>query len=444
MNPAEIIARVSWWLAVLVLVLFAVLVGMSHGSFLQKVDRFQFFYGLAFVAYLWLVYVRVMSRRRDMPFEVLAIAVTGIALRLLMFTSPGTDDLHRYVWEGQIQLERWNPYSVPPDDPQVMHLRDDNWENVADPHRTATQAPLTEMMFAGVAWLYPSCGAIKLAVLGWDIVALLALIPWLRAARGSAGSGIIYALSPLVMTAFAVEGHPDSMMLAWLAFAGWMSARRQWYLCGVFVGLAILSGIVAVILLPWLLVRHGRAMWIAALVALLGYMPYSSAGPGLVAGLWDATHGPLFACLGPAILEPITGRWSAVVLSLLILGLYSFWLAFSNRWEMHDFSVRAFGMMILLLPMVQYWYVAWVLIFASLRLHWRWIVLSGSMVFYFDAWRPSIEAGVWNLPSFSYYLIWLPFIATWAAEAGWSLWARQQERQFLVPPEGFEPPFEDD
>ena len=83
---------------------------------------------------------------------------------------------------------------------------------------------------------------------------------------------------------------------------------------------------------------------------------------------------------------------------------------------MHQFGVRVFGMMIVMLPVVRYWYLGWVLIFLAFDFRWRWVVLVGSMVFYFDAWDQMADTGTESLPTLSYLLIWLPFVAAWIIE----------------------------
>src|SRR5579863_1133111 len=39
-----------------------------------------------------------------------------------------SDDLQRYRWEGQVQANGWNPYSIAPNDPRLAYLRDRYYE----------------------------------------------------------------------------------------------------------------------------------------------------------------------------------------------------------------------------------------------------------------------------------------------------------------------------
>ncbi len=442
MSAAQAVRRGLWWLALAGVVLFALVAGLidSAEALVRHLAAFQLFYGLAFAGYVWLVWSRAVTRGRDHPQEAVVLLTAAIALRLLAFSGPSSEQLYRYLWEGRVQLDGWNPYAAPPNDDRMAHLRDERWAAVAHPAATATQPPLLEMVFAAVAWVYPACGSIKLALLGSEVAALLALAGWARAVGRSAAWVGVYGLAPLTLVAFAMEGHPDGLMLLWIALAGWASLRRRWYACGACLGLAVLSKAVAVVLLVWLLVRNPRGALMALAVILIGYLPYSAAGPGLLGSFHEFTSGPLFNSLVPQCLAPVMGAWSAAALCMVALCCYVLWLATCRQLEMHEFGARAFGVMLILLPAVRYWYVSWVLLFAVLGLRWRWVVLCGAMLFYFDVWGAHARTDVWHMPVTSQVLIWVPLVVAWAAEEGWRAWnARQDQRYLAMRMEPYEP-----
>lgn len=434
MSVAATVRQGLWWLALAGVLALALVAGLidSAGALSRHIGAFQLFYGLGFAGYVWLVWSRAMARGGDHPQEAVVLLTAAIVLRLVAFSGPSSEQLYRYVWEGRVQLEGWNPYAVAPNDDQMAHLRDERWEAVVDRDATATQAPLVEMLFAVVAWVYPACGSIKLALLGWEVVSLLALAGWASAAGRSAAWVVVYGLSPLTVVAFAMEGHTDGLMLAWVALAGWASLRRRWYACGVCVGLAVLSKAIALVLLVWLLIRNPRSALMALAVILIGYMPYSAAGPGLLGSFAEYTSGPLFNSLVPQCLESVMSTWSAGALCLIFFGSYTLWLATCRQLEMHEFGLRVFGVMLILLPAVHYSYVSWVLLFAVLDLRWRWVVVSGVMVFYFEVWGVYGRTGMYQMPAISEFLIWVPLVVAWVAEEAWRAWAIRDDRRRMA------------
>jgi len=405
----------SQFAALLIITLFAVVTGqLESRSAHPRLFQLVYFIGFCgYAAWVWTCTRDSVGTGKSSAGLVLAVAILA---RVLIFWGEPSDDLHRYLWEGRIQSSGWNPYAVAPGDERLSDLRDENWSLISHRHLPTIYPPLSQLLFAAVARIHPSIGAIKILSFVFDVTAILALAGWLAAAGRPVVWTGIYALSPLVLTAFAMEGHVDSLMLTWIALAGWSAVVGRWYLTGLCAALAVLSKIMAVILLAWLVFHHWRATLLAVFVIVLGYLPYASAGPRLFATLVGFATGGFFNTL---LAEQLSGLMENQTIHRLfgfIIATCAVW-AGSRRWTMDRFGVHVFSLVLILAPVVHYWYVTWVLIFLAHHLQWRWIVLSGSMLFYFDALVSLLQIGEWRLPVKSRKLIWTPFVATWIAEA---------------------------
>lgn len=406
-----------WWLALAAVAVFTVIVGQveSRGVLLRRITSFQVLYIVAYGGYLLLLWSRVFNRGIRHSRETVVLVAAALAFRLLIFTGPASDDVCRHLWEGRLGQAGLNPYERAPSDRPLSNQWDEDASPIPQRDKTAIESPLSELLFSLVAAVYPSIGAMKLTVLIWDLLTTVALLPWLWSAGKSEAWVLVYGVCPLTLMSFAMDGRADAMMITWLVLAGWASMRGQWYLCGVCVGLAVLSKSSAVVLLLWLLGRHPRSALLALTVVLLGYLPYASAGPGLLNSIVGFEAEAFFNSLVPACLSMLVGPAPASLICVMTLLIYAT-LCAGQRLEMHQFGVRVFGMMIVMLPVVRYWYLGWVLIFLAFDFRWRWVVLVGSMVFYFDAWDQMADTGTESLPTLSYLLIWLPFVAAWIIE----------------------------
>ena len=126
-----------------------------------------------------------------------------------------------------------------------------------------------------------------------------------------AGSGLVYAWNPTVLTSFALCGHHDSLaILTLLAANVWMLAHKR-AVAIAFLALSFLAKFFPLILLPAFLQKPDRAgttlrtapafardrvpAWLGATlfagVAFLGYVPYLGGGGNLFQGLSDYAAG---------------------------------------------------------------------------------------------------------------------------------------------------------
>jgi hypothetical protein len=150
----------------------------------------------------------------------------------------------------------------------------------------------------------------------------------------------------------------------------------------------------------------------------LCYLPYLSAGTKLFSSLlrFSAT-GEFFSLLGTLHLtsyDTTLARGTVALLLVILVGVQA-----RRSQTFPAFGLFATGTLLMLMPVVHYWYLAWVLMWAPLCLRWRWIVASLGMVLYFEANRAQETTGVWLMPGYVPVAFWSTFLVTWAFEAFW-------------------------
>jgi len=216
------------------------------------VDLFVAVLGLAVLVYFSAVRL-VLSRvqRRRAIWLVLGVAVI---MRAVLITNPLllSSDIYRYVWDGRVQAAGINPYRYIPVDPALTALRDRAiYPNIN--RRTYARTiypPAAEVVFAIVGRISQTVIAVKLAMLAFEVVAVLCLLRLLSLTRLPPERVLIYAWNPLVLWSFACDGHVDAIAVGLLAVALVCRAERRFGAAGAFLAGAVLTKFLPIVVAP--------------------------------------------------------------------------------------------------------------------------------------------------------------------------------------------------
>ncbi len=202
----------------------------------------------------YLLAVRVVVRRefkRGAIWIVLGVAVLLRAILLLQPPFPSTD-IFRYVWDGRVQAAGINPYLYLPSDPALQSLRDlAVFPNInrADVALTI-YPPMAQLIFAAVGSIGGGVIAMKIAMLGFDCLAILCVGALVGLAGLPRARLLIYAWNPLVLWSFALDGHIDAAASGLLALALLLRARHRDGLAGATLALATLVKFLPIVVAP--------------------------------------------------------------------------------------------------------------------------------------------------------------------------------------------------
>lgn len=213
---------------------------------------------------------------------VLAIAVLAIVMRAPTVVAPPylSNDVYRYVWDGQVEAAGFNPYLYAPSDPKLEALRDhDIYPQIASKYAPTIYPPAAEGLFLVVTRISGSVTAMKLTMVSFEAI-IFVLLASLLALEGLPTSRVlVYAWHPLPIWEFAGSGHIDAPLIAFCVGALWVMRRRRDGLCGLFLAAATLTKLYPVFLLPALYRRWDWWLPVAFVMAIVvGYLPFVSAG----------------------------------------------------------------------------------------------------------------------------------------------------------------------
>jgi len=384
-----------------------------HGQLHQPGQVPPFLAGLATMSAGYLVALRTPR------FSAPVFWSAAIGLRLLLLTMQPGDDLYRYVWEGRVLADAWNPYVHAPDSDALVPLRDALWQQVGHRESTAIYPPLVEIVFALLAKARGGVLAFKSAFALADIAVCLLLVR-----RFGRADALLYAWNPLVLYVFAGGGHYDSLFLLPLV-AAWLAWKKSARTAGVatLLGAAIAVKWFALPLLGWIVWDQWKrgARRVAALALACGATPLVAGwiAIGAWTGEWTAHLAPgdfvryaRSAELIPALLAaciPATQFLNGIFLFPIAVA----WLFTIRRARTFEHAAEwMFFALFILSPLVHAWYFAWLLPFAVATRNAGSVALTISGLAYF--WvhhRFQLPGETWRFTAMERAIIWLPFIA---------------------------------
>lgn len=377
----------------------------------------------------------------------------AIGLRLAVFFMPPADDLWRYLWEGNIQLHAFNPYTLAPNAPELASLREPWWQFINHKDYAAIYPPGVEWVFYHLAGLATAC---KVPSEHWPLVfkavfaladlATVGLLLKLNTGSGRYHTTAWYAWNPAVITAFTGAGHYDSLLLLFMTLSVLLLHRAnplglckpEWgwgFLSAVFLGCAISVKTIPLLLLPVWAFALGKRFALLAVAVLI----------------------PLFSTLAYGGLETVTASfrqftsvtrfndlvWWAVERSFwpnpaqqnlrytLFLGATVLVLAWVFRRDWRKGALWVMGAALILSPVLHPWYVTWVLPFATWRKSQGWFLFAILVNLAFLEWDDTVFGPAWGEVSPALRLLMTGPVLAWLA---WTQWKRHTTQKAAEAP----------
>ncbi len=313
------------------------------------------------------------------------VLLTAIGLRILALATEPTlsDDVYRYLWEGRVLAAGLDPFQLPPNAPELAHLRDAIWGLVNHRDVSTIYPPLALALFELVARLAPGALAWK-TLAGLADLTCLALIALLARRRGvGAWAPTLWALLPLPVLESAGSGHLESLAIAPLLL-GLVLAERRPIAASAAATFGSLVKLLPLALLAPLLARRSTgsragAVAMAGGLWALAVLPWLDTGHALGRGFgryyesW-AFNGSLFPLLEALTGDPGVSRALGTALGALVCA-WALW----RRPDPAVWLLWAFGALVLLSPVVHPWYLLWPLAPALITGAWPWAVLAATV-----------------------------------------------------------------
>jgi len=194
----------------------------------------------------------------------------GIAMRLiLVFCLPLlSDDVYRFIWDGQLIIHGYNPFHYLPstlmeEGPAIPGLTQELYEALNSPNYYTIYPPVAQATFAIATYLFPTSiyGAavvmtafLFLFELGsiWLIIQLLA--HWQMPIKNS----LLYALNPLIIIEVCGNLHYEGAMVFFLLLGIWLIVMGRFYSSAAILAFSVASKLLPLMFFPLWVRRLGR------------------------------------------------------------------------------------------------------------------------------------------------------------------------------------------
>lgn len=374
--------------------------------------------------------------------KVTTIFAAGILFRVVLLPADPTlsDDVYRYVWDGRVQAAGVNPYRYAPADDALSHLRDDVVHpRVNHPGVPTIYPPAAQLLFGAVARVWPSVFAMKIVVVGFDLLCAWFLVGLLRRFSQRPGQVLIYLWNPLLVVEGAGMGHVDvaaaALMMAALLYLHVDGFGRS----ASALALSFLTKLFAGCLLPviwrWTAWAHlPEPTWRSRLVALVDprrvwpvgvFMGvsalltwnYADAGRGMLVGLttyarhWEF-NSPVYDGLR-WVMDDDTAR--QVIVS--VFGAIVIVLTFARRVPPVQAGYFLTGAFLLLTPTLHPWYALWILPFLAFYRRPAWVAFTLLIPVSYHVLIQYQATGVWEEAMWPRWVLFGGFGLTWILDA---------------------------
>ncbi len=335
----------------------------------------------------------------------LVMLAAGILLRIVFLAAHpvGSPDYYRYVWDGKVQASGVNPYRYAPDDSALTALHTHDLPRLVTYQNMKTiYPPLSENLFH-LAYLIggESYLGIKFLLLIFDLLAMWAVFLTLKKLNLDRKYLLIYALCPLPMVQFFLDGHVDSLGFVFLIFAIYFYLGGRKMFCYIFIGLSMSIKPLALIAVPVLFFSEkgtlNRLKAAATPVLVFGafYLPYVFSGSPFQALMkftenWTF-NGVVFNILDLFIRDNQRAR---AVCAVLLVAAY-LPVILSKKDLLTKIYLSIF-LLFIFSPIVHPWYIGWLAILLPLVPRWSGITYVGlSSLTAFTVLTYQLT-GVWN------------------------------------------------
>jgi len=387
----------------------------------DNIPSFLLSAGVMFLAYAFCVYGVIGSESsknltKEKTYHLRYIILFSLIFRLLLVSVLPSDDIYRYLWEGKILGAGISPYRYPPESNILLSFRDAFYPLINHKNFSSIYPPLSQYVFTAADFFSHSITSMKLAFISFDFMTILVVCKILKGRGMNVKRVVIYAYNPLVLLSVAAHGHNDSLFVFLLMASILAFEKRKWVTSNILLAASFLSKFIFIFFWPIYIKKSKKYALYFILTVLLLSIPLYSTIPSLFDVLFrfgknfrfnDSIH-IIFYGFFRIFFERKDALLSAKIISIIILSFFYIYFACKNE-DLIKFGFYFTGLLLLMLPTVHPWYILWIIPFLVFFPNRAWILLTGTMFFYFVILGDFNTHHVWRENQWMHALIYLPF-----------------------------------
>ncbi len=364
----------------IILTLFMYLIFPKSDS--PNIVKFLILSQVIFVLYLFFLYLtkKISFSFRENKKLFIYFIIIGLLIRMSVSFFSGdisylSDDVYRYIWEGKLITNNYNPYITSPEEMMSTPLADTTiYPKINHPWHVTIYPPMSQYLFA-LSYMISgdSLEGFKLLAFLFELLSLLLMYQFIRKYQLPDWSFLIYLFSPFIMIEFLFSNHLDIFGLPILigALILLKDYKKQIYPISFLLAIGVLIKFYILFFIPFIFFYFGskekiKFLLIFTLTILLFYLPFTlNSGLDVFGSLfvyldsWQY-NGSVYLLLQQIFSEE-TARYicfaifSGSYIPLLLLK------RFKNKPILQSFII--FGVYIIVTPTIFNWYLLWMIPF---------------------------------------------------------------------------------
>jgi alpha-1,6-mannosyltransferase len=360
------------------------------------------------------IYFFLIFKINTLRINIFYIIFVAILARLILIYSPPVleNDYWRYLWDGRVLANGINPYLFKPLDPALNFLNTEYRKLIGFKQFGTIYPPFSIYIFALNHKLFPdSLISLKFILTLFDIGTGLILIRWLREIKISEKWSLLYFFNPLIMKEISNSAHLDSIAVFFTflaAFLFWKGIKsnsaKTISISWIILAIATASKLYPICIFPLFFkidTKRWRNFAYFSVALILLYFPFLSAGISSINGtqafaqywifnssIFKVIQQATIALLSIPIISSALSIESlnfllkqdrlAKVIVGIIFTFFVFWRTYKIKSvdTLSSEIINILGMLLILSPVVNGWYVLWILPFACLNRNVPWLAFS--------------------------------------------------------------------
>ncbi len=381
-----------------------------------------------FLLYLFFLYItkKISFSFRNHKKLFIYFIVIGLLIRISVSFFSGdisylSDDVYRYIWEGKLVTNNYNPYIVSPEDMLSTPLADSTiYPKINHPWHVTIYPPISQYLFA-ISYIIggDSLSGFKLLALLFELLSLLLMYYFVKIYRLPDWSFLIYLFSPFIIIEFLFSNHLDIFGLPFLVGALILlkDYKKHIYTLSLLLAIGVLIKFYILFFIPFIFFFFGAKEKLKFIITftitiLLLYLPFIlSSGFNVFGSLlvyldkWQY-NGSIYLLL-KQIFSQETARYiffAVFFCSYIPLLLLK---RFKNNPMLQSFII--FGVYIILTPTIFNWYLLWIIPFMIYYRSIAFLILSGTCMLSYHGLIGIYDNGVWLQMPILTLISYLPF-----------------------------------
>ncbi|MBL1278562.1 MAG: hypothetical protein COB30_021010 [Ectothiorhodospiraceae bacterium] len=380
----------------------------------QEEGSLLVFYGLSAMTLITIgVFFRYLETEKIIfPVKYLIISVIIIRVIGIYGVPLYEDDYYRYLWDGYLFYHYGTPYGIPPSDHFLNTDLPGIFQHIIglinNPDIPTIYGPTLQYSFL-LAYLFAPGNVIALQILYSfiDIALILILLT-----LSTPNRVLLYAWSPLVVKEIIFTAHPDIVGVMLLMAALFFFVRHLKNYAVIFLSLSVCAKIFAWLFVPFILfycTNKQRALFFAVVAAL--YFPFigfnGSDFIGLLSFARDFEFNSALYSLATYLMPGIYAKAFCAGIFLVFYGIY--FRHYLRTYKPGNPAIPRgdwiLGAFLLCAPVINAWYLIWLLPFGVIfRGTWVWVASASVLLTYVtglqlnDVQMGSYDLAWWVVP----------------------------------------------